>query len=374
MHVRSGDHLDHLLPGGAHEPALAALALVESATSPGSSTISAQASTGSPSRVAGLAEHLQQAAPDVGVLEPQRRVRVPGERRAPRATARLVIGHLGARLGVVDRLRLPGDQAVLDVDVPGAGPGAVDAMGRADDLVMRPAAPVRLLPVAVLGDELAPVLLRDRPAAQEAMSLQQRALQPSRLTHREAFPSLRQAAPQRLGEDDGVVVLGVSGAVDEGQGAVPRPAPQLRQLRALRAQLLQVAAAELLEAARLMPEPLPQPGAGRQLLLPFVETGPLPGDATRPEPVDQDAMAVRRRRGLVGPLHADIHDRPFGTRPRSPAAVTPLGAFRKRVAGDLGNVEASLYLRPIIPLIATAVIVHRHRQRRRAFPCSSRSR
>jgi hypothetical protein len=89
-----------------------------------------------------------------------------------------------------------------------------------------------------------------------------------------------------LREDDGVVVLGVLGGVDEGERALPRPAPEGREPWALAAELLDVASAELLEASRLVPEPLPELRARGQLLLPAVELGPLTGDPARPQPVD----------------------------------------------------------------------------------------
>src|SRR5690625_6822746 len=40
--------------------------------------------------------------------------------------------------GIVGLLGLPGDHSVLHVDLPGAGAGAVDAVGGAHDLVMAP--------------------------------------------------------------------------------------------------------------------------------------------------------------------------------------------------------------------------------------------
>jgi hypothetical protein len=76
-------------------------------------------------------------------------------------------------------------------------------------------------------------------------------------------PSLRQSAAQDLGEDDGVVVLGVPGGVDEGEGAVAGPPPQLCEPRALAPKLLDVAPTKLFEATRLVPEPLPKLRARR---------------------------------------------------------------------------------------------------------------
>ncbi len=54
----------------------------------------------------------------------------------------LVLRAVRADRGVVGLLRLPRDDPVLDVDLPGAGARAVDAVGRADDLVVAPAVPV----------------------------------------------------------------------------------------------------------------------------------------------------------------------------------------------------------------------------------------
>src|SRR5262249_34873183 len=111
-----------------------------------------------------LPEPLEQEAADVGVLDPERRVRVPGERRAARAPAGLVVGHVRPGRRVTDGLRPPRDEPVLDVDVPGARAGAVDPVRRADDLVVLPAVAVEGLPFAAASDQLAPALRRRRPA------------------------------------------------------------------------------------------------------------------------------------------------------------------------------------------------------------------
>jgi hypothetical protein len=121
------------------------------------------------------------------------------------------------------------------------------------------------------------------------------------------FPRFWQSASQDPGENDGVVVLAVVGGIDEGKRAVPSPAPQLREPRALLAKLLGVAAAELLKAAWFVPKPLPQLGAWSKLALPLIEAGLVARDAARPEAVDQDSIAVRRRRGLIRALQADVH-------------------------------------------------------------------
>ena len=103
-----------------------------------------------PQRLARLAPQADEAAAHHRVLQPVGAVHVPGVRRAARAAARLVVGHVGPRARVVGLLRLPGDDAALDVDLPAARAGAVDAVGRAHDLVVRPAVAVGVLPGPVL--------------------------------------------------------------------------------------------------------------------------------------------------------------------------------------------------------------------------------
>ena len=171
--MRRGDQLDDLVPRGADEAAAAALRLVEARLlfvlddrGPGLDGIAESGAC--------VPEHLEQAAAHVRVLHPQRRVRVPGKRRAAGAATRLVFRHLRPRRRVVDCLRLPGDQPVLDVHVPAAGAGAVDAVGGADDLVVLPALPVERLPLAALADELAPPFRVRLAATEELVRLQDR--------------------------------------------------------------------------------------------------------------------------------------------------------------------------------------------------------
>ena len=144
VHVRRGDQLAHLLPVRAHEPALAARPLVPCG----------------PLRVTGdlrprqhrvtqpgprLPPHLQQRPPHVRVTHPRRRVGVPGERRPPRAAPRLILRRVRARRRVVGLLRLPGDDAVLDIHLPRARPCTVHPVRRTHLPVMPPPLPVELL-------------------------------------------------------------------------------------------------------------------------------------------------------------------------------------------------------------------------------------
>ena len=105
----------------------------------------------------GLPVHLQQDAPDVGVAHPGRGVGVPGERCSARAAAGFVLGPVGTDGGVVGLLRLPGDDPVLDVDLPGARPGAVHPVGGANHLVVGPAVPVEGVAATALLVDGAPV-------------------------------------------------------------------------------------------------------------------------------------------------------------------------------------------------------------------------
>ena len=105
--------------------------------------------------------------------------------------------------------------------------------------------------------------------------------------------SSRQPTTQDLCQHDGVVVFCVVSRVDQRQRSLSRPAPERRELRTVAPKLLDVAPAKLLEALRLMPEPLPQLRARGELFLPSVEPSSLPGYPARPQPVDQDATTVR---------------------------------------------------------------------------------
>jgi RNA polymerase sigma-70 factor, ECF subfamily len=116
----------------------------------------------------------------------------------------------------------------------------------------------------------------------------------------------RQASPENLGQDNRVVVLCVVSRVHQGQGPLSRPAAESRKSRTLIAKLLDVAPAKLLEAFRLVPEPLPQARARSQLFLPGVELSALARYPTRPQPVDQHPKTIRAGHRLVRALEANI--------------------------------------------------------------------
>ena len=157
VHVGGGDDLHRLFPGHADHAAAATLRLV------GARLLRVLNDRGPRvDRIAeallGIAEHVEEDAAHVGVLDAGRRVFVPRERRATRATAGLVLGHVSAGRRVVSLLGFPGDDAVLDEDLPRAGARAVHAVGGAHDLVVAPAVAVEGVAVAAaLEEELARV-------------------------------------------------------------------------------------------------------------------------------------------------------------------------------------------------------------------------
>src|SRR5215831_106998 len=88
------------------------------------------------------------------MTHPGRRVGVPREGGAARAAARFVLGAVRSDRRIVGLLGLPGDDSVLDVDLPGARPGAVHPVRGPNDLVVAPAVAVEhvSLPTAAACD------------------------------------------------------------------------------------------------------------------------------------------------------------------------------------------------------------------------------
>ena len=174
VHVSGRHQLRDLRPRRPHEPALAPRALVLRGAFRVTGDVRPRRH-----RVAEtlprLAPHPQQRRPHIRVPHPRRGVGVPGERRAARAAARLVLRGVRARRRVIRLLRLPRDDAVLDVHLPRARARAVHPVGRADLLVVPPALPVeplRLAPVAAV--QLA--VVRRRPARGEELCAPQQRL------------------------------------------------------------------------------------------------------------------------------------------------------------------------------------------------------
>lgn len=154
--VRGRRHFDGLLPRNPHQPALPPCLLVAATPfrvrhhiRPGKHRV-----LQAPLR---LAVHLHQHCTGIGVAHAGGRIRVPRERRSPRAAARLVLRAVRAHARVVCLLRFPGDDPVLDIHLPGTGPRTVHPVGGADHLVMAP-------PVTIENIALAAALAENRAA------------------------------------------------------------------------------------------------------------------------------------------------------------------------------------------------------------------
>src|ERR1019366_5702047 len=108
VHLRSRDQLGRLVPGGPDEAPLATRCLI---TTPafGIAHYLCPRSNWVPEPVASLAVHLKEHAAYIWEAHPRRRVRVPGERRPPRATTWLVLRRVGAYRRVGGLLGLPCD-------------------------------------------------------------------------------------------------------------------------------------------------------------------------------------------------------------------------------------------------------------------------
>ena len=89
-----------------------------------------------------LAPEVEQDRTHVGMTDAGGRVLVPAECCSTRTTTWFIVGHVGAGGRVVGLLGLPGDDAVLDVDLPRTRPGAVHSVGGANHLVVGPTLPV----------------------------------------------------------------------------------------------------------------------------------------------------------------------------------------------------------------------------------------
>ena len=152
VQVGGGDQLVGLVPAHAHEATHAALGFVAHRLG----LVLDDAGPGVHRRLAlaRLAPQLEQGTAHQRVLHPVRAVQVPRVAGAARAATRLVVGQVRAGARIVGLLGFPGDQPVLDVDLPAARAGAVHAVGRTHDLVVLPTLAVAVFPTAVvaLGD------------------------------------------------------------------------------------------------------------------------------------------------------------------------------------------------------------------------------
>ena len=171
VHVRGGGDFDRLLPGDPHQAALAAGLLVAAAPLGVAHDVGkGQHRVTQPGL--GLAVHLDEDAPRIRKTHPGGRIGVPGEGRAARAAPRLVFRAVRAHGGVVGLLGFPGDDAVLDVHLPGAGAGAVHPVRGPDHLVVAPAVPVEDVALAATLAEHRPAVVGLVPFRKESAQLQ----------------------------------------------------------------------------------------------------------------------------------------------------------------------------------------------------------
>src|SRR5690606_39225420 len=123
--IRRRDDFIHFIPARPHETTEAATLFVAARAlgvfhdgSPGIDGVAVL--------LAHFAPQPHQRAAHLRIFEAIGAVDIPGVAGATRTTARFVIGQIGARARIIGLLRLPGDEAVLDVDLPAASAGTVD--------------------------------------------------------------------------------------------------------------------------------------------------------------------------------------------------------------------------------------------------------
>jgi hypothetical protein len=128
VHLGCRDHLHGLGPGDPYQPTFSARVVITTTplgivdhVRPGQNRI-AQSLLGFPI-------HLQQDAAGIRISDSCGGVGVPGEGGTARAAAGLILWSIGADRRIVSLLGLPGDDPVADVDLPGAGTGAVHTVG-----------------------------------------------------------------------------------------------------------------------------------------------------------------------------------------------------------------------------------------------------
>ena len=148
--VRGSLDLQHLVPAGPPESALAPGALVPCAClgilddrCPGRHRIAVHPLRRSP--------QIRQDAADVRVLDADRAVQIPREGHSPLTPSRFLGREPVLEFRVVGGLHLPGHDPVLDEDHPATATRAVDTVCAAHGLVILPAIAVELLPEPGLG-------------------------------------------------------------------------------------------------------------------------------------------------------------------------------------------------------------------------------
>ncbi len=110
---------------------------------------------------------------------------------------------------------------------------------------------------------------------------------------------------EKRAQRDGIVVIGVPGAIHERDPTSLDTIEELSDRIRLAPKLPGLTPLELLPAPGVVIEPLPELGRGSDVTLPFVDREFRLRDASRPDPIDEDAVSIVPRRRLVGPPHPD---------------------------------------------------------------------
>src|SRR5699024_8179758 len=92
------------------------------------------------------------------VFQPIGAVQIPGIGGPAGTATRLMIWYAGPGTRIVGHLGFPRHHALLDVNTPTAGTGAIDAVGRTHHLVMGPAVAVAVLPLPGLDTHFPPAV------------------------------------------------------------------------------------------------------------------------------------------------------------------------------------------------------------------------
>ncbi len=155
VHHRSGDNLQDGIPVGASQTAFAARLLPPLSrfgtlhqTGPGIDRIVVVSPCAAP--------QVDQCAANVRVLHTQRAIEIPTGGDATLTAAWFVGRNARLQGRIVEPLHLPGDDSVLDMDVPGTPARAVHAVSAPHDLVVLPSITIELFPLTTLWVDLVP--------------------------------------------------------------------------------------------------------------------------------------------------------------------------------------------------------------------------
>ena len=94
--------------------------------------------------------------------------------------------------------------------------------------------------------------------------------------------------------------------VDESHGSIAGTTPEILEGVGVPVELCAIAAPELVPALRIVAEPSPQIGRGRNFLEPLVQLGLCLAEAARPQAIYEDSCAVCSFRLLIRALEPEV--------------------------------------------------------------------